>query len=283
MRERWWVAPGAGAALGLWARRSVPAWMEACARAQALSTDRDSAAVRLLGPAGALLVKWRRPSRAKGWKHALRPSRERREALGLLAARAIGLDVPAPLLVGERRTTLGRLVGSVLVRPWVEGLEPADLLLARAGGAALLAPLARALRAWHDAGWRHGDAWPKNLLLAPDGSRALPVGAPKAHVVGAGPRLDRARRRDLARLAAGLSVLEPTLDPLRFLPAYLEGPGLCDLASLERAVRPLLARVLAKRAEDVRSRPAREPHGPPLPVPLPDDAARVRRRERPLA
>ncbi len=278
MHERAWLGPEAAAALGDHLALSVAGWMVLAASGTTLSTDRDSAAARVEGPTGPLLVKWRRPAGSKAWKSVLRPSRERTEAHGLLLARACGIDVPPPLLILERRGAFGRLLGSALVRPFVPGLAAADALLAAPGGRALLAPLARAVRAWHDAGYRHGDCWPKNILLSENGHRCLPIGAPKARRVAAGSSLDRLRLRDLARLAAGASLLWPTDDPFAFLDAYVAAPGLPQRPRVESAVAPLLARVLAKRAEDVRTRPAREPHGPPLPVPLPLDTRAVRRR-----
>ncbi len=282
MHERAWLGPEAVAVLGEHLTRSVAGWMALAGTGTTLSTDRDSAAARVEGPRGPLLVKWRRPRGRKSWGGASRPSRERSEALGLLRALAVGLPVPLPLLVLERRSVFGALLGSVLVRRFVEGLESADALLAASGGRALLAPLVRAVRTWHDAGYRHGDCWPKNLLLSRDGAQALPVGAPKASRVSAGTSLDRARLRDLARLAAGARFLWPSEDPFALLGPYLEAPGLPPRPQVEAEVAPFVARVLAKRAEDERTRPQREPHGPPLPVPLPPDTRAVRRRTLPL-
>lgn len=282
MRELWWVSSAAAEALGALGARSVSGWMAACAAGTTLSTDRDAAAVRLEGPRGPLLVKWRAVPAARRWRWWLRPSRERREARGLLAARDCGIDVPGPLAVGERRDALGRLVGAVLVRPFLEGLASAAEQFAADGGAVLLAPVARALRAWHDAGWRHGDCWPKNLLVAPDGARVVPIGAPQARAVPPGPRPDRARRADLARFAAGCRALWPTRDPFAFLDVYAPAGGAPSRAALEARSRPLLERVLAKRAEDERTRPQREPAGPPQPVPLPPDPGRLHRVTRRL-
>lgn len=275
MKDRWWLADGAEAVLGQRAGLSVADWMHAAGAV--LSTDRDAAAVRLESAGGPLLLKWRAVPPAKLWRWWLRASRERGEAHGLRLAHARGIDVPAPLAVGERRDALGRLHGAVFVRPFVAGLASAAEALAAPGGERLLAPLARALRTWHDAGWRHGDCWPKNLLVSADGARVLPIGAPKAFVVAAGARADEGRLRDLARFAAGVGFSAPGRDPFTFLDDYLSAPGLPTRARLEPLVRSRLQRVRAKRAEDERTRPLREPHGPPQPVPLPRDAAPVRR------
>jgi|GEM_PF-2984922 len=278
MRERAWLAREAGKALGDLAHRSLTEWMALATSGSTLSTDRDSAAARVAGPTGPLLVKWRCPARRKAWKSVLRPSRERTEARGLLLARACGIDVPAPLLVLERRGAFGQLLGSALVRPFALGLVPADVLLASPDGRRRLVPLVHAVRGWHDKGYRHGDCWPKNLLLSEDGLRCLPIGAPKARRVRAGFTLDRLRLKDLARIAAGARLLWPTEASCAFLDDYLAAPGLPQRPQVESAVAPLLARVLAKRAEDERTRPHREPHGPPLPVPLPPDTYPVARR-----
>lgn len=278
MRERAWLAPEAVKTLGNLAQRSLAEWMALATSGVTLSTDRDSAAARVEGPAGPLLVKWRRPAGRKAWRSVLRPSRERTEAHGLLLARACGIEVPAPLLILERRGAFGQLLGSALVRPFALGLVPADVLLAAPDGRRRLALLVRAVRGWHDAGYRHGDCWPKNILLSEDGLRCLPIGAPKARRVAAGLTLDRLRLKDLARLAAGARLVWPSEDPCAFLEDYVAVPGLPQRPRVESALAPLLARVLAKRAEDERTRPAREPHGPPLPVPLPPDTRPVARR-----
>ncbi len=269
--------------------RSVSGWMERGRAGRLVSSDRDAAAVRLDAAAGPLLLKWRAPAPPRRWRTWLRPSRERAEARGALAARRVGIAAPAPLLVGERRDRWGRLLGSVLLRPWLEGWRPADEALAAPGGGALAPRLGEALARWHTAGYRHGDAWPKNLLLDDAAERVLPVGAPQARVVRAGRRLDRRALRDLSRLVAGLAGLAPLgvatdADPGGALAAYVEARGLRgDAGGLRRRVEAFLARLLRNRAEDERTRPLREPLGPPAPVPLPPDRDPVERRARPWA
>jgi hypothetical protein len=276
VNERWWLAADARKVLGDRADLSVAGWMQAAADGEVLSTDRDSAAVHLQGPGMGLLVKWRAVPAAKRWRWWLRPSRERTEARGLQAARTCGIDAPEPLAVGERRDALGRLVGSVLVRTFIDGFT-ADEFLADAISPTALAELAGSLRRWHDAGYRHGDCWPKNLLVVGDGSGDLPIGAPNAFAGVAGPGLDRARFADLARFAAGFGELWPDRDPFAFLDDYVAAPPVLSRAVVEAGVRPLFEHVLEKRAEDVRTRPAREPNGPPFPAPLPADAHPPRR------
>lgn len=276
MKERWWFGADAQKALGARLDLSVAGWMQATATGEVLSTDRDSAAVRLEVEAGSLLVKWRAVRPEQRWRWWLRASRERCEARGMLAARACGIDVPLPLAVGERRDGFGRLLGSVLVRTFVD-LEPADQLLEEDGPSFILPHLAAGLRRWHDAGYRHGDCWPKNLLVSRDGEHLRPIGAPKAFMGPAGQRLDRARLADLARLEAGYRRLCSDGTPFLFLDSYVAVPPALPRETVRSGIQPLLERVMAKRAEDERTRPTREPHGPPKPVPLPADARPVRR------
>lgn len=280
-REVLWQPAGAAPLGARWQALSVAGWMQACAAGRVLSTDRDSAAVRVEGEAGPWLVKWRAPRAGKGWKQAWRASRERREALGLLAARACGIPVPLPCLVLERRAALGRLTGSVLVRPFVEGLVAADVLLARAGGPGW-GRLGASVRGWHDAGWRHGDCWPKNVLLDEGGLQALPVGASRWARLAPGPRLDRLRLRDLARLLAHAQRHAPPGASAALLAGYAGAAGLPAPEVIEQRLAPMVASVLARREADERTRPAREPHGPPQPMALPADTAPVQRTARVL-
>jgi tRNA A-37 threonylcarbamoyl transferase component Bud32 len=275
MKEHWWFGRAAEATLAGREAWSVVEWMHA--GGDVLSTDRDAAVLRLDGPEQPLLVKWRVVLAEQRWRWWLRASRERCEARGLEHARARGIKIPAPLAVGERRDACGRLVASVLVRTYVEGFVNAAEALASPGGERFLAPLAQALRSWHDAGWRHGDCWPKNMLVAEDGSRVLPIGAPQAFVVHPGAHPDDDRLRDLARFAAGVGLSAQGRDPFAFLGDYLAAPVPLPRADFEAGIRARLERVLAKRAEDERTRPEREPHGPPRPVPLPPDPRPVPR------
>jgi hypothetical protein len=232
-----------------------------------LSSDRQSAAV-LLADAPPLLVKWRRPV---GWRRSgrawNRPSRERKEARAALAARARGIPAPVPLAVGEHRAA-GRLLGAVLVRPFFEAVTPADRVLA--GNRDLVEGLARTLRAWHDAGFRHGDAYPKNVLVTA-GGEAWPIGVPAARFVRPGPRLDGARRKDLAQWAAGQRALLGEAEAFAFLDAYARPPGLPPRGRLERWIRPRYDRILEKKARREATRPAREGPVAPRPRPLPAD------------
>jgi hypothetical protein len=118
------------------------------------------------------------------------------------------------------------------------------------------------------------------VLVAQDGSRVLPIGAPQAFVVFPGAQADDGRLRDLARFAAGVGLSAEGRDPLAFLADYLATPVPLARADFEAGLRTRLERVLAKRAADERTRPGREPHGPPKPVPLPPDPRPVARVNR---
>ncbi len=171
---------------------------------------------------------------------------------------------PAPLAVGERRRA-GVLVGSVYVRPFDEEARNAADAAREAPGCALEA--ARALRQWHDAGLRHGDCYPKNILVDVR-DRAQLIGCPKARFVRRGPRVDRARLKDLAQFAIGFGALDLWPEPFLFLATYGETPGLPPHDTLVQRIRPIRDRILARKAARRRTQPDREPGGPPQPVPL---------------
>ena len=128
--------------------------------------------------------------------------------------------------------------------------------------------LAKQLRRWHATGWRHGDCYPKNILVGGKAEEPRPIGCPMATFVAAGPRLDRARLKDLGQFTAGCAALEPWGDPFTFLFAYAEQAGLPEHDALVAAVTPFYERVMERKAERERTRPEREPQGPPQPVPL---------------
>ena len=278
MRETWWFAKGARDALDAAGLVSVAACMAAAERGRRLSSDRQSAAVRLDGDPP-LLLKWRRPRPGRRWRTWLRASRERREARVALRLLALGIDTPAPLAVAERRHG-ARLVGAVLVRPYVEGVLSAEAWLASGTQARRSLDLVRALARWHDAGFRHGDCYPKNVLVDVATREAMPIGAPYGRFTSPGPGLDRARARDLAQWLVGLEALGFAAVPGALTP-YAEALGLG--AEVVDAVEPLLVRLRARKAARRASQARREPAGAPLPVALPPDPGPVRRRFRMLA
>lgn len=277
MRETWWIAEDAEGVLERAALVSVAGCMTVAAGGERLSSDRQSAAVRL-NAAPPLLVKWRRPRPGRRWKTWWRASRERCEAAVALQCLERGIETPAPLAVGERREG-PRLVGSVLVRPYLEGVETADRWLSAGPRAERVLDLVRALARWHDAGFRHGDCYPKNVLMDLETGRPMPIGAPYGTFTAPGPRLDRARARDLAQWIAGLEDLGFAA-AVGSLTPYAEAVGLG--AAVFDAVPPHLARIRARKAARRASQPRREPHGAPLPAALPPDQSPVERRVRPL-
>ncbi len=267
-RERWWIEGGGDGerrrqldARGL---TSVAGTMAIAAGGEILSTDRNSAAVRL-GGAVPLLIKWRRPRPGRARRTLLRASRERREARALMKARAIDIPAPTVWAVGERRRG-GLLLGSCLIRPWVEDAVTASSLLLDAEGAAIARALAATLRRWHDAGFRHGDCYPKNVLVEPRTGIAAPIGCPAALFVRAGSQGDRMRWKDLAQWMVGLELLHASAAAKTLLEDYAAaGGGLGAASELGRRVAAARARILTKKAERLASRPVREPGGPPPP------------------
>lgn len=268
MSECWRMDPARRSALEALAPLDVAAWMQPGEARMVLSTDRQSAAVRWEADPP-LLVKWRVPiprRRARTW---LRTSRERAEASALRTAAARGIQAPQPWGIGERRR-FGVLVGSVLVRAFDTTATPLDEAARHEPGR--LVEAGAALRRWHDVGFRHGDCYPKNVLVGGEAGTPQPIGCPKARFVAAGPDLDEARLRDLAQFAAGCGALQPWSDPFSFLVSYLEEPGLESYDDVSARAMPAYERIMEKKRERVRTRPQREPHGPPRPTPLPPDA-----------
>ncbi|MDJ0520541.1 MAG: lipopolysaccharide kinase InaA family protein [Planctomycetota bacterium] len=264
MSETWWIAPDARQRLERHAPLDVAAWMQHGDDRVVLSTDRQSAAVRWQGDES-LLVKWRATLPGRRRRTWMRASRERKEARALRRAATLGIATPQVLGVAERRER-GFLLGSVVVRPYDEQAESAADAARRDPNLVLL--LAGALRGWHDAGFRHGDCYPKNMLVGGAAGEPRPIGCPMATFVRAGPQLDRARLKDLGQFTAGCAALEPWGDPFTFLMAYGEEPGLPPYDELMEAVTPFYERVMERKAERERTRPEREPDGPPQPKPL---------------
>ena len=274
MAERWWVEEEHRAALEARAPLDVAAWMQPAADRRVLSSDRQSAAVCWDGETP-LLVKWRAPIPGRKAKTLLRPSRERAEAEAMARAAALGIPCPTAWAVGERRR-LGVLEGSVLIRPFDEHARTVDEALRHDPQVHVVA--AAALRRWHDLGFRHGDCYPKNVLVGGAREEPRPIGCPKARFVAPGTALDEARLKDLAQWAVGSAGASVLGDPFAFLAVYGERDGAVDAGAgsaafppyeqfLER-ITPFYEAILAKKAERLRTRPEREPDGPPAPTPL---------------
>lgn len=199
-----------------------------------------------------------------------------------MKARAIGIPAPAVWAVAERRRG-GILLGSCLVRPWVEGAVTASSILLDAGGEPAADALAEALRRWHDAGFRHGDCYPKNVLVDPTSLAASPIGCPAASFPRAGAQADKARWKDLAQWLVGLELLHAVDAAERFVGVYRSRePGMPGEAAMLELIATPRARILEKKAARIASLPDREPHGPPAPTPLPPPSGGPDRQVRPL-
>jgi hypothetical protein len=260
MKERWWVAEEHLEALE--AHLRVSTWMQPGPERELLSSDRQSAAVRVEG-SPALFVKWRRPRHGKARRTFLRASRERLEARAARRLDRLGIPTPQPWAVGELRER-GALRGAVLVRAFTE-----DYVTAREQAAAEPASLERcaaALAGWHESGFRHGDCYPKNMLVLSE-EAVQPIGYPKASFASGGPRWDKARRKDLGQFAAGF--LELGLDPFAWVAAYVAAlEETSDTGTVEARARAAFERVMERKRARLASQAAREPEGPPPPEPL---------------
>lgn len=261
MQERWWLAAAARDALGAQLEDDVASWMAHAAQGTVLSSDRSSAVVRLETPRP-MIVKWRRPRPGRGRRTWLRASRELREARATRHLADLGIDAPPVWAVGERRN-FGLLLGAVLLRPWID--DAADL---RAAPLEQLAEGAKALRHWHELGFRHGDAYPKNVLRRGDGS-LLPLGFPAARFVRAGMTTDALRLKDLAQWVVGVRLAHPETSVEEATAPYAEGADGPTTETWSQLIEPARQKIEAKKTERARTRAQREPSGVPRPVPLP--------------
>ena len=272
MRELWWVDPELESQLTRVSAFDVARWSQVAADATWLSSDRQSGVARVESPVP-LLVKWRHTLARRRGKTLGRASKERREARAYLRLARRGMKTPMPWAVGERRQR-GRLVGSVLIRPFHE--HCVDAREKARDDPSVLERLGQDLRSWHDTGFRHGDCYPKNVLVPDSGAPPLPLGCPAARFVPRSTKADRRRRKDLAQWAAGVLEAAPERSPFAFLESYCQAPGL-DAARLQKAVRPHFDRILKQKERREVTREAREGETPPRPVPLREDATRSRR------
>ena len=274
MTEPWWVDSRRRDMLLAVAPLSVKAWIARAHDGVVLSSDRQSVAVHL--PDVGLFVKWRHTDPGRRRKTVGRPSRERREAQSALCARALGIPGPRPWAVGEVRQA-GMLLASVLIRPFDDDAQSASDALA--DGDVTRAQMAAQLRRWHDTGWRHGDCYPKNVLLLGDDVTLAPVGYPSAQFrepsrEASVARPDPARVKDIAQLCVGLGACEEGTTH-RLLTAY--APDAAD--RLAEPVARRIATILQRKSRRAQNRDAREPSGPPQPSPF---AKQGRTEERPL-
>jgi len=263
MQERWWLAAAAREALGTHLEADVATWMARASEGTVLSSDRSSAVVRLETPSP-MIVKWRRPRPGRGRRTWLRASRELREARATRRLAQLGIEAPPVWAVGERRN-FGLLLGAVLLRPWIDDAE--DL---RSAPFEHLAEGAVALRSWHDLGFRHGDAYPKNVLRRRNGS-LLPLGFPAARFVRAGTSTDALRLKDLAQWVVGVRLAHPQVSVEAALRSYADAASGPAPDVWAQHIEPARLKIEAKKAERARTRAEREPGGVPQPVPLAPD------------
>jgi len=230
---------------------------EAASRGTLLSVGRQAAAASV----GTLLVKWRTTRPGRRLRTCFRPSAECREARALLRCSALGLGCPEPLVVAELRQ--GPLLrGSLSVRPFLGGWRDGT---AHVAGGGPVEPMLRALRRWHDAGFRHGDCWPRNILVSADATGSIPIGCPKAAFVARGEGRDRRRIGDLARLIHGISRARERTDGEALFLVYAEGSG--SLRALWPEVQARIGRLQARDARPKGpSLPARTPPFPHFPL-----------------
>jgi len=251
--ECWWLGEEGEALLASLGLAGGTELAAAAARGRVVSTGRQAAAVVLCGEPP-LLVKWRRSRPGKRWRTFLRPSPERLEARVALRAAALGIAMPIPLAVVETRRC-GMLEGAVLVRRYLPDGRTAAEAFRDVTWREAFHIAARALKEWHGLGFRHGDCWPRNLLLARE---SVPIGCSRARFVRGGERRDRRRIDDCARLLLGLVRLQPRAVGLEaeLLPAY------GDDSALLRAVVKRKAHLAARLGSVSGDRP---PQVPPFP------------------
>lgn len=184
--------------------------------------------VRVDGKAGPVLLKhFRVHGVGATLKGLLRSSPASQEWTALQKVRRLGLPVPRPVALGERRGPLHR--EGLLVTEALDGAVPLDAVFFgedRVCGQArweLIRGAARLLRGMHDAGVSQRDLHLGNILARQTaGTAELFLIDLQRVQVGARVR-DVVRWRDLATLHGGC--LEASLtDRLRFLKAYLAGP-----------------------------------------------------------
>ncbi len=270
MKETWWIDSARRDALPRELPLTIPAWMHAAATGTFLSSDRRSVTHALMNEP-ALLIKWRIPNPAHGFKNRWRPSRARREARVANALLAHGIDTPHAVAAAERRQ--GRaLVASLFIRLFRSDCVP--VLQAIEEGDVDSNQLMASLRAWHETGFRHGDAYPKNMLWDPANAQLMPIGFPAGRFTrGERAPIDRAAAKDVAQLLVGLWLARTPDISASHLPEMKtlletslgsrEDPSLLWNASQAR-----VQAILRKKQERRRTRPEREPHGPTRPQPL---------------
>jgi hypothetical protein len=215
---------------------------------------------RLDSPLGSLVVRETRKGgllrrlRGRRFRGAFRPLAEM-----VLGRRCLGAGVPVAEAVGAVVLGGGRGWRGFLLTREVEGGVDLEAWLYGEGGegggagsdpAGVLRAAGRSVRALHDAGVRHADLHPKNLLLGRDG-RVLVLDLDRARAFD-GPLSEEDRLKNLARLARAVEkhrlrgMRVSRRRALRFLEGY-GGSRAAAAAWLDR-VRARATRGLVLRA-----------------------------------
>ncbi len=220
--------------------------------AQVLKRNLYRAAGRVEVPGiGPLLLKVHRPRGfVDSLRATLRPSRAREEWRAARYLRGAGLPTPEPVLLAERRhgPLLSQAATAVRFLSHRETLEPALLAQPPAMARALLARVARWVRAMHDRGASHGDLHSGNLLAGPGPGDRCDLHVVDLHRVRVGAALSRAaRERNLVQWLHSLRAAVARGGRLRALLAY----------SGERPARRRLRALLARGEGGVRRRERR--------------------------
>ncbi|MFQ5801290.1 MAG: lipopolysaccharide kinase InaA family protein [Candidatus Methylomirabilales bacterium] len=194
--------------------------------------------VQIEGKAGPLLLKhFRTRGMAASLKVLLRGSLASQEWTALRKVRRLGLPVPKPVALGERKGLFHR-EGLLVTEALEDALPLGEYLFGdrRVRGQRrwqVVRGAARLLRRMHDAGVSHRDLHLGNILVRPAASTAELFLIDLQRVDMGASVSQKVRWRDLATLHGGCLEASRT-DRLRFLKTYLAGPPplLIDLKPL---------------------------------------------------
>lgn len=207
----------------------------------------------------ALLVK---VHRARGLYERLlswfKPSRARTEWLIARHLTALGVPVPRPFAYGEQRA-LGMVSGAFFVGEFLDGVKRLDEALLedqpRAKRSALLARVARLIRAMHDRGFDHRDLHAGNILVRPGPGDVRPMTVVDLHRARMGAPLSARRRA--AAMGKWLHSLQEGVSAggrMRLVGEYLGADASREerrrlFAISERALRRIHRRWIASRSK----------------------------------
>ena len=210
---------------------------------------------------GAVLVKVHRSrgavERMLSW---VKPGRARAEWDAARYLSALGVPVPEPLAIGERRSG-GMLETSFYVARFLEGMAPLhDVLPAQPAGKreVLLARTALLVRSLHDRDFDHRDLHAGNVLAGPGPGDACRLVVTDLHRSRYGrPVRQRAAVRGVAQWLHALQDQVDAAGRRRWIAAYRDG----DDASFSAAVERRIARFERTRRRSRRKRCFKESTG----------------------